>query len=119
MEKIDYRLDTTAAILANIESASKIAPQTMENVNQLTSGLKGSMFEIEEAIKALKVVISNMEAGSHEIPEVTRTTREGIREIRDGVEEVDKVVKSLQKNFLIRGNLPPEPKGENIDADIR
>ncbi|MCF8067871.1 MAG: MlaD family protein [Desulfobacterales bacterium] len=119
IDKIIYRLDTTGEILTNIEDASENAPQTMENINRLVISINDGMSEIEEAVRALKVVFFNMETGSYEIPEVARTARESIREVRDSVEEVDRVVKSLQKNILIRGNLPPKPEVESIEADIR
>ena len=68
---------------------------------------------------AFKVILANLEESSFGIPKITQSTREGIREIRTGIEDFNKVLKSLQKNFLIRKNLPPEPIGEATDAGLR
>jgi hypothetical protein len=50
---------------------------------------------------------------------VTSAAREGIREIREGVEDVDRVVQSLQRNIIIRSNLPAEPESMEMDAGLR
>ena len=57
--------------------------------------------------------------GSEDIPQITQSAKGGIQEIRAEVDNIDKVVQSLQQNFLIRPNLPPEPEGKNIDAGLR
>ena len=70
-------------------------------------------------MNTINKILANIEKGSHDVPAVTRMTKHGIREIRDGMQEADKVVQSVQKSFLIRPNLPPEPKGEDIDTGLR
>ena len=93
------------SILTNVEQAVAKAPDIVD-------GLRKSMNMINQ-------ILVNIEKGSRDVPTVTKSTKHGIREIREAVEEIDKVVQSAQKSFLIRGNLPPEPKGENIDAGLR
>ena len=92
-------------ILANIEDATQKAPEIIDSLKKST--------------EMINQILVNIEKGSRDVPAVTKSTKHGIREIREGVEEVDKVVQSVQKSFLIRPNLPPEPKGENIDAGLR
>jgi hypothetical protein len=50
---------------------------------------------------------------------VTGSVKNGVNEIRAAVENIDSVVQSLQKNVLIRSNLPPAPKGEGVDTGLR
>ena len=105
LQKIYEQLNHVNRILTTIEDASEKTPDIMD-------GLRKSMNMINQ-------ILVNTEKGSRDVPAVTKSTKHGIREIREGVEEIDKVVQSAQKSFLIRANLPPEPKGENIDAGLR
>lgn len=105
LQKIYEQLEHVNRILTNVEQATAKTPDVVD-------GLRKSMNMINE-------ILANIEKGSQDLPVVTKSTKQGIREIRDSVEEVDKVVQSVQKNFLIRPNLPPEPKGENIDTGLR
>jgi len=106
--------------------------KTVSHLEAITSDLqagKGTAGSILKSREVLQIILDDLatinrvlkevEEGSHDIPEVTRSTKRGINEIRDGVENIDKVVDSLKKNFLIKPNLPPEPKGKNIDAGLR
>ncbi|MCK4487539.1 MAG: MCE family protein [Desulfobacterales bacterium] len=105
IQEIYERISHVNRILANIEDATQKAPKIMDSLKKST--------------EMINQILVNIEKGSQDVPVVTKSTKHGIREIRDGVEEIDKVVQSAQKSFLIKGNLPPEPKGENIDAGLR
>jgi len=97
-------LDKLDKILENINKASSKTPVIMDQVSESVSSIKGIVKQVEE---------------SHDVPEITRSVKNGVQEIRNGVEEIDKVVQSLQKNLLIKSNLPPEEEPENIDAGLR
>jgi phospholipid/cholesterol/gamma-HCH transport system substrate-binding protein len=105
LQTVHEELNHLNNILENIEGATEKTPEIMDDVKQ-------GMIMINE-------ILANIERGSKDVPAVTQTTKEGIREARDSMEEVDKVVQSVQKNFLIRPNLPPEPKGKDIDTGLR
>lgn len=105
LESVLDVLDKVSQILESMAEASSKAPEITNKVLDSLSNIKRILKEVEE--------------GSHDIPDVIRSTKRGINEIRDGVENIDKVVESLKKNFLIKPNLPPEPKGKNIDAGLR
>ena len=105
IQQIRDRISHVNRILADIEEATQKTPEIMDS--------------LKESTEMINQILVNIEKGSRDVPAVAKTTRHGIREIRDGVEEVDKVVQSAQKSFLIRGNLPPEPKGEDIDTGLR
>jgi len=105
LERIYEELNHVNRILRNLEDATAKTPDIMDDV--------------KKSMNMINQILANIEKGSQDVPAVTKTTKHGIREIRDGVEEVDKVVQSVQKSFLIRPNLPPEPEGENIDTGLR
>jgi len=133
LDDILLRLKSVGKILAYLQEASSKAPGTMDQVQtnlagveDLTMGLTKSMAilkdilaEIEANMPTIKAILENVEKGSQDVPEITTSTARGIQEIRDGVEKVDKVFQSLQKNILVRPNLPPEAVGENTDAGLR
>ncbi len=75
--------------------------------------------DVEDTVASLKTIIAQVEKRSHDIPRTIRSTSLGIDEIRGTVENIDKVVQSLQQNFLIRPHLPPVPEGKNVDAGLR
>jgi phospholipid/cholesterol/gamma-HCH transport system substrate-binding protein len=105
IERFYEELNNMNRILGNLEDATAKTPDLMN--------------EVKKSMDMINQILTNIETGSHDVPAVTKTTKHGIREIRDGVEEVDKVVQSVQKSFLIKPNLPPEPKGEDIDTGLR
>ncbi len=120
-------------ILDHIEKASAQAPQTMDQVqdNLVTfkkageevvnsvAQIKNILKAVEKNLATFKVILKNIEESSFDIPEITQSVREEIKAVKVGIENFNNVVKSLQKNFLIRKNIPPEPIGETTDAGLR
>lgn len=133
LQQIVDSMDRMSRILENIDRAAADAPDTMHLVNENLAALRETGSALNEGIteaqgilKAirrstgdLQVIMENIKAGSHQVPEITTTFKEGILEIRQGVEEVDRVVESLQKNIFIRGNLPPDPTARPTDPGAR
>ncbi len=105
LDRIYEELNHVNSILRNLEDATAKTPDIMDDV--------------KKSMDMINRILANIEKGSQDVPALTKTTKHGIREIRDGMEEVDKVVQSVQKSFLIKPNLPPEPKGEDIDTGLR
>jgi phospholipid/cholesterol/gamma-HCH transport system substrate-binding protein len=105
-------MDQVSDNLATIQTAGA---GVMENVQ----ALKGILEEARESLKTIQLILENLKQGSQDIPRVTATAREGIREIREGVKNVDRVVQSLQRNIIIRSNLPDEPLSMDTDSGIR
>jgi phospholipid/cholesterol/gamma-HCH transport system substrate-binding protein len=81
--------------------------------------LKTILADVRVSLETTRVILENLKQGSQYVPRVTLTAREGIREIREGVENIDRVVQSLQRNIIIRSNLPDEPLSMDTDAGIR
>lgn len=99
----------------NLLTINKIGNEVYFNMTHIKTLLKG----VEETLQRLKASLANVEDASYDIPRITQSTQTGIEEIRNAVEETDRVIRSLQDNFLIKGNLPPAPEGENLDAGLR
>ena len=112
-------LDKVTQILKSIAEASSKTPEITNKVQDNLSKIKKIGDGVLDCISSIKKILKEIEEGSTDIPKVTKSTKQGVQEIRNGVENIDKVVQSLQKNILIRSNLPPEPKGKNIDAGLR
>lgn len=105
-------MDQVSDNLATIQSAGS---GVVENIDALKSILE----EAREALLIIHDILGNLKHASQDVPRVTDTAKAGIREIREGVENIDRVVKSLQRNIIIRSNLPDEPASLNTDAGIR
>jgi phospholipid/cholesterol/gamma-HCH transport system substrate-binding protein len=99
----------------NLSTIQAAGTGVVENVHNLNAILD----EARRSIQTVHEILENIKRGSQDIPQVTSAAREGIREIREGVEDVDRVVQSLQRNIIIRSNLPAEPESMEMDAGLR
>ena len=113
------KLVSSEQLLQNIYEQLNHVKRILTNLEQATAKTPEIVDAIRESVNTINHIVTNIEKGSRDVPTVTKSTKHGIREMRDGLEEIDKVVQSAQKSFLIKGNLPPETKGENIDAGLR
>ncbi len=133
LESIQADIDKVGSILDHIDKAAEKTPEAMAQVqDNLTSfkeigdGVTESVIRIQKILEDIEAVVAtfniiliNIKKGSEDIPQITQSAKGSIEEIRAEVDNIDKVVQSLQQNFLIRLNLPPEPEGKNIDAGLR
>lgn len=99
----------------NLSTIQSVGSGVVENVQALNAILEEARLSMETT----QLILENLEQGSQDIPQVTASARDGIREIREGVENIDRVVQSLQRNIIIRANLPDEPLSLDIDAGVR
>jgi len=118
LDKILSDVDKLGEILENINKASLKTPVIMDQVQDNLAAVKKIGDDVSESVSSIKRIVKQVEE-NRDIPEITHSVKNGIKEIRDSVDEIDKVVQSLQKNFLIKPNLPPEEEPENIDAGLR
>ena len=99
----------------NLATVQTVGAGVAENVQTLQTILN----QAQESLRTIQVILDNVKQGSLDIPRVTGTARDGIREIREGVANIDRVVQSLQRNIIIRANLPAEQRSVDIDAGLR
>ena len=96
---------------------------SMERLDNVLQNLEGATPDVtanlKESMEKIREITANLETGSRDVPAVIRTTKRSIQEIRDGVDEINRVVKAIEKNPLIKGNLPPKPEGKDLDAGLR
>ena len=113
----------TAGQLLRSDELIERVNTSMERLDGILRNLEGSTPEVtanlRESMEKIREITTNLEKGSRDVPAVIRTTKRSLQEIRDGVDEINRVVKSLEKNYLIRGNLPPKPEGRDLDAGLR
>lgn len=133
LQQVLDNIDRLGKILENIQLVAAGAPHTLDLVNEnlmvyrdTGESIQGGVAQareilsgIQDAVGDLQAVMANIRNGSQKVPQIATTFKEGIEEIRDGVEQVNRVVDSLQKNVLIRGNLPAEPEPVGTDAGAR
>ena len=112
LDQIHRNLDKVEDNLIILE---KIENGVLENIPDIRKIVK----DLTKSVEAIKIIVANIKKGSHDIPKVTQSASDGIYEIRSAVENIDKVVQSIQKNFLIKPNLPPEPEPVNVDSGLR
>ncbi|MBC2695126.1 MAG: MCE family protein [Desulfobacteraceae bacterium] len=118
LDKILGDLDKLSEILENINKASSKTPVIMDQVQDNLAAVKNIGDDVSESVSSIKRIVKQVEE-NRDIPEITHSVKNGIKGIRDSVDKIDKVVQSLQENFLIKLNLPPEEEPENIDAGLR
>lgn len=126
LEKVNALLDDIRATSAmapaivdqvsdNLATAQTVGAGVVENVQTLQAILD----QAQISLRTIQVILDNLKQGSLDVPRVTGTAKEGIREIREGVANIDRVVQSLQRNIIIRANLPTEQRSVDIDAGLR
>jgi phospholipid/cholesterol/gamma-HCH transport system substrate-binding protein len=132
-DEIKDRLSQVETILKDVKDAVSKTPYTVDLVNsnlekieQIGSHIEDGSGDVIELIKELKKrikdidgIISNFEKGSRNVPEITKVTLDGLHEIRIGVKKADDALEALQKNFLIRNNLPKRNGPEQYKPDVR
>jgi phospholipid/cholesterol/gamma-HCH transport system substrate-binding protein len=112
LDQIHRNLDKVENNLAILE---KIENGVLENIPDIKKIVK----DLTKSVEEIKIIVANIKKGSYDIPKVTQSANDGIYEIRSAVENIDKVVQSIQKNFLIKPNLPPESEPVNVDSGLR
>ena len=140
LAEIHRQLDRVDEILSPVARATRQTPAAMDQVqqglagvgrieNEISAGLEKVLAILNDLHKAVETlnavmesadkVMDNAKEASTDIPVITRSARNGLFEVRETVDDVDKVVESVKKNPLIRGNLPSEPEAEPMDSGLR
>ena len=133
LAKIQSNIDRVGQILEHVNQATAKAPGTMDLVqenlaayrdagkaiNDRVAQARDVLNDIESAASDLQIILENIKTGSVKVPRIATSFLDGVEEIREGVEQIERVVDALQKSVLIRGNLPPEPAAQVMDAGSR
>jgi phospholipid/cholesterol/gamma-HCH transport system substrate-binding protein len=133
IESIQDKLNAMERILQHMETAAAQTPRVMDQIhddlasihqvisgaNQSVDQISGILVKVDDSVNTVHNILKNMEKGSEDVPGITTSAMEGIQDIRDSLDEIDRVVQSLQKNILIRSNLPLKPEGHLQDSGLR
>jgi phospholipid/cholesterol/gamma-HCH transport system substrate-binding protein len=126
LEKVDGVLNDIRAVSAKTPAIAQQVSDNLATIHTVGAGVARNVRTLQTilnnaraSLRTIRDILANLKQGSRDIPQVTSTAKEGIREIREGVENVDRVVQSLQRNVIIRSNLPPEPRPVGSDVGIR
>ncbi|MFH1984212.1 MAG: MlaD family protein [Pseudomonadota bacterium] len=133
LEAVLAKVDRLGDILDELMVAARKVPPTMDMVQENLVTIKGVglktsdgldrlnriLVEIDITVGHLRNTLKNVETGSYDIPDIMRTTEEGIQELREGLESADQIMESIKQNPLIRSNLPEQPAPSATDAGIR
>ncbi|MDR3204672.1 MAG: MlaD family protein [Deltaproteobacteria bacterium] len=92
-------------VMATLNELKKVS----QNLEGVAATLNADLPRLTEKID---LILKQIEGGTRSLPEVARGAREGLR-------EVDKVIDSVKRNFLIRGNLTPDPMPESLSRPAR
>ena len=118
-EQVRNGLDEISRLIARLREAADNVTQASLNVQQASENFEVATREapeiadkVQELLDRLLRVSVILERVMHDVPEITTQAREGIR-------EVNRILDSVQENFLIRPNLPPPPEPESHGLEIR
>jgi len=124
--KVDALLDDIRAASAKGPAIAQQVSDNLATIQTVGAGvaqnvrtLQRILNDARSSLRTIRNILANLKQGSQDIPRVTSTAKEGIREIREGVENINRVVQSLQRNVIIRSNLPAEPAPVGTDVGIR
>jgi phospholipid/cholesterol/gamma-HCH transport system substrate-binding protein len=95
-------------VLYDIEAYGKLN-QSLDDVNAITGNVSDLSGRLN---RELPPIIRQVEQGTRHLPEIGRGVREGLR-------GANQVLESVKRNFLIRGNLPPDPAPETPTVPAR
>ena len=83
--------------------------QGLGNLSDLSGRLKD---DLPPVVSRAGTIAAQVEQGTRHLPEIGRRAREGLH-------DANQILESVKRNFLIRGNLPPEPPVETLTVPAR
>lgn len=115
-DKVMAELDSINNILASVQGAADTLQGTAENTKKLSANLSKKtpdmITQVGKILLKLENVSIQLEKAMKDVPEISRQARQGMR-------DVNEILDSVKKNFLIRGNLPPQPVPESHGLEMR
>lgn len=117
--KIMQELDAVSKILGSLQETAAHSVVIGENVSELSERLARTSEHAPEMAVQFQEIVSRMvrvtlllERTMKDVPAISQQAREGMR-------EVNRILDSIQKNFLIRSNLPAQPRPGTHGLELR
>ncbi|MDR1037780.1 MAG: MlaD family protein [Deltaproteobacteria bacterium] len=108
--------DELFAAIKEIRTASVSIRDASQSVRDAAASIRVAAAALEKDIPGITGetdrILREIEQGTRSFPEVARGAREGLR-------DVHQVLDSAKRNFLIRGNLTPDPPPQGVDRPLR
>jgi ABC-type transporter Mla subunit MlaD len=109
VRKADGALDAAPAITKNLSHASGEADKALVHVNAAIEAVPQIVTALQATISELHQLLLTIKVAAAYAPELARKADTSI-------DEAQRLVEALQKNFLIRGNLPSRPDARTESA---
>jgi phospholipid/cholesterol/gamma-HCH transport system substrate-binding protein len=97
-QSIGFKMAAVDEILEDLKKTLSRMPEIIDGVDQALKRVDGVLLGVD------KIMI--------EVPEI-------LQNVNDKLEDVGKILDSVQKNFLIRGNLPQKSDKKTIEIQLR
>jgi phospholipid/cholesterol/gamma-HCH transport system substrate-binding protein len=117
--KITAELDAVAKILASVQEAAAKSVEIGENAKEFSAHLAKASepapetaVQVQEIVTRMVRVTLLLEKTMKDVPAISQQAREGMR-------EANRILDSVQKNFLIRSNLPAQPEPATHGLELR
>ncbi|MBU2549921.1 MAG: MCE family protein [Proteobacteria bacterium] len=107
--QIMAELKAVDGILAKIRKA---ADHTAGATGTVEAEMPVVLGRIQDILGQLQKISRQLEKAMQDVPEISQEARQGMR-------DVNEILDSVKKNFLIRGNLPPQPAPESHGVQVR
>jgi phospholipid/cholesterol/gamma-HCH transport system substrate-binding protein len=101
--KIMEELDALSKILTSVDATGAHVKKLSEHLATASERAPEMAVQVQEIVSRMVRVSLLLEKTMKDVPAISQQTREGMR-------EVNRILDSIQKNFLIRSNLPPQPR---------
>jgi phospholipid/cholesterol/gamma-HCH transport system substrate-binding protein len=122
-DQLKRELDILEGIVVNIKEASESIRVGAKSVQQGAASVQRGAKSTEEIaadlekdipiiLTKVQAVLDELDIAVQDIPEIGRETRRGLR-------DVNRILESIKKNILIRGNLPKRPAPETHGIQIQ
>jgi phospholipid/cholesterol/gamma-HCH transport system substrate-binding protein len=113
------KLITDDSLYVKLDQLSAELKQTAATLNQVATNVKPAsaelpalMKELAQSVKSMKATIDNFRRGAEDFPALVTNTDESVRQFR-------RVVESAKTLPLLRSNLPPDQRRDEIGLDPR
>jgi phospholipid/cholesterol/gamma-HCH transport system substrate-binding protein len=108
--KIMGELDALSKILVSVQETAHRSVTIGTHVERLSERLAAASEHAPEMALQFQEIVSRMVRVSRLLEKSMKEAPEISQQARDGIREVNRILDSIQKNFLIKSNLPPPPR---------
>jgi phospholipid/cholesterol/gamma-HCH transport system substrate-binding protein len=117
--KIMQQLDAVEKILQSIKGTATSIEGAADAISSTAGTSAGVAQDMPDLVTRFRNILDKVEHITVDLEKAMANAPEISREARSGMKEVNRILESVKKNILIRGNLPKEPTPETHGLQIR